>query len=195
MRSVALDFQKRPAPFERETNWCVITGAPCSGKTTVLDRLADRDIFCVPEASRTYVDREMDRGRTLVEIRGDETAFQLRLIEFKLAAEQDLDPERVAVFDRGMPDSITYNRVSGLDPNAVLEACFRRRYRLVFLFDRLPLAADGVRVEDENTAAFLDGWLEKDYRALGYDVTRVPVMPVEDRVVFVVEQMQLCGLV
>ena len=81
-----------------------------------------------------------------------------------------------------MPDSITYYRIAGLDPRTVAEQCFKRRYARVLIFDRLPLVVDHARTEDEATADFLDEWLERDYRALGYEVVRVPVLPLEERV-------------
>ena len=81
-----------------------------------------------------------------------------------------------------MPDSISYFKLKGFEPSKITQLSIRFRYAGVFLFDRLPLQEDGVRVEDEQAAAFLDKQLELDYRNLGYDVTRVPAMSVQDRV-------------
>ena len=58
-----------------------------------------------------------------------------------------------------MPDSITYYRVAGLDPNSILPLCENFRYPAVFLFERLPLQAEGCRSEDDNTASFLESQL------------------------------------
>ena len=55
-------------PFRVQTNWHVITGAACSGKTTLIDLLADKGFQTEPETARQYIDREMARGQTLDEI-------------------------------------------------------------------------------------------------------------------------------
>jgi hypothetical protein len=41
-----------PAPFGVQTNWHVITGAQSSGKTTLIDQLADEGFRTVPEVAR-----------------------------------------------------------------------------------------------------------------------------------------------
>jgi predicted ATPase len=43
--------------------------------------------------------------------------------------------------------------------------------------------------EDEASSDFLNEWLAKDYRALGYTVIRVPSYPPEERLAFVLEQV------
>ena len=48
-KTTKLDPDLLPTPFEVQTNWHVITGAPCSGKTTLIDQLADKGFHTVPE--------------------------------------------------------------------------------------------------------------------------------------------------
>ena len=155
----------------------------------MLEQLESQGFSLIPEVARAHIERELASGQTMDEIREDEAKFQRALIETKLGLEAAVPPTEVVFFDRAMPDSITYYRVAGLDPNDVLSDCFNFRYGHVFLFDRLPLEQDGVRTEDAGTAAFLDRWLERDYSALGYDVIRVPVMSVSDRVEFLLERI------
>ena len=195
MRTIALRPELLNAKFEVSTPWVVITGAPSSGKTSVLEQLAKQGYAWNPEIARVYIEQELARGRTIHEIRADEGQFQLGLINAKISVEANIPHDRVAFFDRAMPDSITYFRVGGLNPNDVLPNCFHFRYGSVFVFDRLPLQGDHARTEDEKTANFLDVWLERDYRALGYDVVRVPVMPIENRVQFVLKRLQSQGVV
>ena len=52
---------------------------------------------------------------------------------------------------------------------------------------------DGLRPEDEAQAAFLDEWIRRDFHALGYSVVRVPVMPPEERLAFVLERVSEGG--
>jgi len=80
-----------------------------------------------------------------------------------------LKPKKVAFLDRGLPDSLTFHRVFGLNPDELLLECLKHRYASVFILDRLPVERKiTLGPEDETTAQFLDEWLERDYAALGY---------------------------
>ena len=104
-----------------KTNWCILTGAPCSGKTTVLNELEKRGFKCIPEVARVYIEQELSKGLTIDEMRADEAAFQKKIIEIKKQIELDLVPEEIVFFDRAMPDSISYLRIAGMDAAEVIE--------------------------------------------------------------------------
>ena len=54
-RLTELDPDLLSTPFEVQTNWHVITGAPCSGKSTLIDQLANHGFQTVPESARLYI--------------------------------------------------------------------------------------------------------------------------------------------
>ena len=164
------------------TRWIVISGAPCSGKTTVIDELSARGHKTVPETARLLIDEKLATGLTLEEIRADETAFQRELVQRKLELERSLNPNEIYFLDRALPDSITYYRRCGLDPAPIRALCRSFHYKLVLIFDRLPLRQDYARSENESAAAWLDRELERDYRDLKLQVERVPVLDIAARV-------------
>lgn len=169
----------------KQTAWRVITGAPCAGKSTVISELSKRGYNVVYETVREYVEAELAKGRTLQDIRSDGKTFQRSLISRKKEIEDTMDPETVVFFDRAMPDSLTYYRSVGLDPAEIMHLCIARKYAQIFLLDRLPIKTDHVRDEDNDTAALLEAQLEADYKLLGYEVIRVPLMPIDERVEFI----------
>jgi len=171
-----------------QTNWCVFTGAPCSGKTSVINRLHMLGYKCIPEAARVYIEQELSKGRTLNQIRADEGAFQNKMISIKKRIESALPVEDNIFLDRAMPDSISYLFLAKMDLSVAIEASNNFRYRHVFVFDPLPWQEDEARNEDDKTIALLDKRLEADYRGLGYEPIRVPVMPIEDRVDLILRQ-------
>jgi predicted ATPase len=179
-----LDPDLLSTPFATQINWHVITGGPCSGKTTLIDRLADRGFQTVPETARLYVEGEMDRGRTIDEIRADARTLERGLIEMQLRFERALCTTEVAFLDRGLPDGLAYCRLAGLDPNEILPECFHHRYASVFLLDPLPMEPNCLRTEEEATEALLDKCLERDYRARGYDTVRLPIVSPEERLAY-----------
>jgi predicted ATPase len=193
-RFTELDPDLLSISFGVQTNWHVITGATCSGKTTLLDQLADKGFRTVPEAGRQYFEREMAKGRAMDEIRADGIGQVCGVMDIQMRSESGLQVADVVFLDRAIPDVLAFCRVLGLDPNEVLPECFHHRYASVFVLDRFPAQQDGVRIEDDAIADFLDEWHARDYRALGYGVVRVPVMSPEERLAFILENLSEQGL-
>jgi predicted ATPase len=190
-----LDPDLLSTPFRVQTNWHVITGGACCGKTTLIDQLADKGFQTVPEVARQYVERELSRGRTLEEIFDNMAALEPFLADTQMRIEHGLRATDIVFLDRALPDCLYFYRIYGLDPNELLAECFHHRYASVFILDLLPLQLDGARLEDEAYTVLFDEWLVRDYTALGYRVVRVPVLPPEERLAFVLESLSELGLI
>jgi predicted ATPase len=171
------------------TQWYVITGAPSSGKTTLLGELEKAGYRVVHEVARAVVESELAQGRTLQQIRADKTSFENRILDAKIAIEARLAKNEVIFFDRGIPDSIAYFEVSGLDPAIARAKSRPNYYREVFLLDQLPFERDHVRIEESVTAGQLERALETSYRELGYVVRRIGVMPLRDRLRIILDAL------
>jgi len=173
-----------------ETNWYVITGAPSSGKTTLVRELEKLGCRVVHEVARAYIEMQIQQGRTLQEIRADKRSFENWILHTKISIEAELPKDNVIIFDRAIPDSIAYFEAAGLDSKEAIEKSPRNRYKKVFLLNRLPYQVDHVRIEDNQIAIDLDQGIEQSYRMLGYDVIRINAMPVEDRVKVVLQEIE-----
>lgn len=173
----------------RNTNWCVITGAPCSGKTTVIRALEQSGYPVVHEAARRTIAAEIAAGRDPEEIRRTPLSFQRRVLAAKLSLERRLRDAETVFIDRGIPDSVAYFQFSGLDPAEPLAHSRLVRYRRIFFFERLPLVPDEVRREPEAAVARLDALLTKAYRRLGYPIIPVPVLPVAARIDYILARL------
>jgi predicted ATPase len=171
-------------------NWYVITGAPCSGKTTTLQNLQKNGYKIIPEAARTYIDQERKKGKLLEEIRKDEFLFQKVLLKLKIKTEKVLSPKEIIFFDRGIHDSLAYYELIGRKQDAFLQSVVQKySYTKVFLLDMLGYQADYARIEDAVTAKQIDSLLEKSYKDTNHTVIRVPVMNVMQRVVFILQNL------
>jgi predicted ATPase len=185
-----LDRNFLATPFAVRTNWHVITGAPCSGKTTLVDMLARRGFRTIPESARILIKNEIASGKTMRSLRSDSVTLQLGIETMQLKVESELAPEEPLLLDEAYPGSLAWHRVYGLDPNEILPHCFLRRYATVFILDRLPFRIDEERVEEmDAVACFLDGWYVRDYTSLGYPVIKVPVLAPEERLEYVLDKL------
>jgi predicted ATPase len=173
----------------RPTNWCVITGAPCSGKTSVIKELERRGYKVVHETARAFIDQQLAAGRRLDEIKADEPAFENHILNAKLVIESSLPPNETIFLDRGIPDSIAYFKLAGLNPDSPLRESNRLRYRRVFFFEKLGFLKDRVRCEDESTADRLHRLIAESYRRLEYEMIPVPVLSIEQRADFILDRL------
>lgn len=165
-----------------KSNWYVITGGPSSGKTTVLKELAKLGYIIYPEAARVFIDEEMAKGKSLREIRGNEAEFQRKVLKIKIQIEKEAPRDKIVFFDRGIPDSIAYYQICGLDPKEVLKFCKRKVYKKIFFLEQLPFKNDYARIEDGKTIKKLNKLLKESYEKLGYEVIVIPAMSVKERV-------------
>lgn len=193
-RNTELDTHLLASRYRIQTNWHVITGAPSCGKTTLIDLLYDKGFQTAPEGARLHLEKEIARGRTVQEIRSNEVALQCGIKDMQLEIERGLSADDLIFLDRAVPDCLAWYRVFGLDPNEFLKECFQHRYASVFMLDRLPLQLDGLRYKDDALQDFTEDWHTRDYIALGYRIVRVPVLPPEERLGFILDMLSERGL-
>lgn len=185
--TTALDPDFLDTPYKIQTNWHMIMGAPSCGKTTLINLLSERGYRTVPETARLWIEDQVNQGNTIEEIFSDPQKLQMIIVAKHLQIEQNMDAECTFFLDTAAPGSLAWFRVFGLDPNDILRDCFQHRYASVFILERFPYHLDGVRIEDEVLPRFIDEWHSRDFQSLGYQVVRVPVLPPEERLDFVLE--------
>lgn len=192
-RDTELDPKLLNTPYKVHTNWHIITGAPSCGKTTLINLLAQQGYQVVPEGARIYLEQEVAKGRSMDDIRSNEHDLQRCIMEMHAEIERGLAADAFMFLDRAVPDCLPWHRIFGVDPNSMLLECFKRRYASVFILDQLPVELDGYRYEGAS-GDYFDMWHTRDYAALGYTLVRVPVVPPEDRVAFVLNSLLQRGL-
>lgn len=174
---------------ESKSNWYIITGGPSSGKKSVLGLLESIGYRVIPEVAREVIDRANRQGISTEELRRDEIKFQESLLPIKLRLEKELPRKQIIFWNRGMPDSVAYLQNCGGDTRRASCLCDRHLYKRVFLLEQLPqFAKDYARTENLKVARKLNRLLKEAYEIFGYEVISVPVMPVEDRVKFILAQ-------
>ncbi len=172
-------------------NLFLLTGAPGTGKTAILDRVG-AGIRRVGEPAREVLAEQRAVGGAGTYDR-DPSLFVDLLLErsidkYRTAQEWAKEWERPVVFDRGVPDCVAYAVLMGTDPTAALAACERYRYHSEVLVVK---PWEEIYVTDaERTMSFADtipfhAALVDAYERAGYSLIEVPRDSAENRAAFV----------
>lgn len=171
-------------------NWYVITGASCSGKTATVTALEKIGYKVVHETARVYIDQGLKEGLTIQEIRKDEKVFQNRIIEMKIEIEKKLNSQELVFLDRAIPDTCAYYKLYGILFNPILQNALKKcSYKKVFLLDQLPYEFDYARTETKEQQDKLHELLKEAYQQLNFEIVKIPVLPIEERVKFILNHL------
>ncbi len=173
-----------------KNNWYVLTGGPCSGKTTVLEALKKKGYTIFYEAARIFIDQELKKGNSLKKIRRDELVFQKKILRMKVKIEKALPKDEILFLERGIPDSFAYFKICGVEEDKELEKALKKsNYKKVFLLELLDYKKDYARTENKRTAFKLEKALKESYQRLNIPVVKVPTMPLNKRVKYILNNL------
>ena len=172
------------------TNWNVITGGPCTGKTTVVKLLAERGYNTTIEHARHYIDTQKINGRTVEEIRQNKKEFQLGILTMQIEEEGNLDINELVFLDCALPDAMAYYQFLELEYDyRLIEQCNKYCYKKVFILARLPLVNDYARREDEAEQIRIHKLIISVYEKYPCPIVHVPVLPPDQRVDFILKNL------
>jgi predicted ATPase len=173
-----------------KTQWYVITGGPSSGKSTVIRNLKDMGYKTTIELARHYIDLQRMNGRSTDEVRANQRQFQHKVLNLQIDLERRLDPYEEIFLDRALPDEVAYYKYFGLAPDEKLvEYLELHQYKKIFIMDLLPLHSDYARIEDNQAQIDLHNLIIDVYKQRGEPIVFVPVLPVKERVQFVLDHL------
>lgn len=166
----------------------IITGAPGTGKTTILDNLIDLPVDTVGEPARELI-AERRRPGHRGGWGGTAAEFQELLLERSIEKyHRAVAHESVALFDRGIPDCIAYALHAGLDPEPSIRAARSHRYSTRVMVT--PPWEEIYTTDRDRTMSFamtvsFHRHLVDAYDRAGYELVEIPPGTVEERTRFV----------
>jgi predicted ATPase len=170
-------------------NWYVLTGGPCAGKTTTIDELARRGYPVVAEPARLIIEEKLAAGQSIGEIVTNEDwlpSVVRRSFDLHTAA----PAEETVFFDRGIADSIAYYKLGMRELDAESKRAIDSvTYKKIFLLDLVDFKNDEARSESIEEARALHALISQAYESLGYEIVRVAVMPVAERVDYILSHL------
>lgn len=178
-----------------KTKRIVITGGPGSGKTTIIEELADMGYYIVPEVSRQVTLEAKKQGISQLFLT-DPLLFSKKLLDGRV--EQYKKAENCGgphlFYDRGIPDVSAYMDYMGTDyPDHFHEACELYTYDEVFLLPPWEsiYIKDNERYESYDQAKLIYEFLYRKYADLGYNIFNVPEGNSKERATYILEVLNI----
>ena len=67
-----------------ETNWIVITGVPCSGKSSLIKKFSEKGVRVSEEIARNFISEMMQKGIPPDEVKRDRKLYYEKLLELQI---------------------------------------------------------------------------------------------------------------
>ena len=176
-----------------KTNFYVLSGAMGGGKSTVLSRLRDFGIHCVPEPARQILAEQRLIKATGVPEKNADLFGMLMLSRSIHNYYENSSAEEPVVFDRGIPDMLAYARLFSLDETSYANASQEFRYNpTVFYFPAWEeiYTNDSERKMSFEEAEVFGDLVRSIYEKLGYQILEVPRFSLEERIQFILDASQ-----
>ena len=165
----------------------IITGAPCTGKTTILQTLAKMGYSTFDEVAREVIKQELHKGSDVLPWQNinafSKAVLPFQINNFKKAV------EGLNFYDRGILDIAAYQEKSNQAIFEELEKAIKehRYHEKVFITPpwKEIYVNDNERKESFEDAMEIHDYLVKVYTENNYQLIEIPKMSLEERLRFV----------
>ncbi|MBO0353262.1 ATP-binding protein [Muricauda ruestringensis] len=179
----------------------VVTGAPGTGKTSIVNGLESMGYHCFHEIIRDMTSKAKEEGQTEHYISNplvfvdDALQFNKDLLEgrtfhYKESLKIDVP---ISFFDRGIPDVLAYMDFFGQEYDDFFTShCENHRYDSIFIVPpwREIYVSDYERMETFEEAESIHHSLMKTYTQFGYNPIEVPKDDVPNRIDFILKTLK-----
>ena len=171
----------------------ILTGAMGAGKSTVLGELKNKGLTCVAEPAREILAEQRAIDGAGVPEKDAQLFCELLLSRSIASYKHYGNGKGPIIFDRGIPDNISYAQLFELDTDVYVNAAKHFRYQPMVFF--LPGWEAIYQTDDERKMSFAQAdafgkELKAVYTSLGYKIIEVPFISALERANFIYNKIK-----
>jgi len=163
----------------------IVTGAPSTGKSSLINELSNMGYECFNEISRSIIKKE-NIEKINKDLNFEMQIFKMRKKQYKLA-------NMLHFYDRSIVDILAYMNISKIKPpKQILDFLKNNKYEQnVFILKpwKEIYKKDNQRFEEFKHAEIINSNLEKVYKNLNYNLIDIPKISIKQRAKFVISKI------
>ena len=170
----------------------IITGAPGTGKTAIINTLMLKGYSCAEEISREIIAEQKIIGGDILPWKNQIT-FENHIAKLRKEQYLNSSENKNYFFDRSSIDCIAYLKANKLEITTeitqIIKQCvFNKKVFITPIWEEIYIN-DGERIEDIKAAINIEKSLIETYKSLGYSLVKVPKLSVSERVNFILSKI------
>jgi predicted ATPase len=174
-------------------NYYILTGGPGSGKTSLLEALAEAGYQTVPEVARAIIQEQYAIGGNATHEGDCHKFLELMFLRSVKVYQVGYDANRAVFFDRGIPELIGYCYLSKMAvpdylKNAMPQYCYNKQVFILPPWQEI-YKTDTERKQDFTEAQQTFECIKTAYIEAGYQLIEVPKLGVAQRMQFVLNYL------
>ena len=171
----------------------IISGAPGTGKTTIINALKKKDHYCAEEISRELIAEQKSIGGNILPWK-DQIAFENKIAHKRYKQYLDSPENCICFFDRSSIDCIAYLNSNKLEATSqiieIIKNCtFNKTAFYTPIWEEI-YVTDTERKENIEQAKKIEKELIKCYQSFGYTVIEIPKTTLDKRINFILSQIK-----
>ena len=171
----------------------IITGAPGTGKTAIINALIQKGYSCAEEISREIIAEQIMIGGDILPWK-NQIAFENHIANLRKDQYLNSSENENYFFDRSSIDCIAYLKLNKLEIateiNEIIKHCVFNKQVFITPFWEEIYINDGERKEDIKAAIKIENSLIDTYKSFGYTLVKVPKLSVSERVNFILSKIE-----
>jgi predicted ATPase len=174
-------------------NFYILSGAPGSGKTTLIHALKEKGYICVDEPARAIIAEQKAIDGDGLYNKDRKLFLELMLSRMVYQYQQFDRGNAPVIFDRGIPDMIGYAKLFEVDVKSAINASKIYQYNKNVLF--LPSWHEIYTTDDDRIMSFtaaheFGNLIRQAYIDCEYNIIDVPLANIDERLNFICKMME-----